>query len=154
MNGLSYGVIRRKDICSTQRTQLWAGLTGSAQIAYLFLRVLLGLPELSVRNGESRAPLPAHGVWNASGNSPSPQSLKTTSLWASIEVQGKSQRQDLWVAVVSHRLCQDPGKRNADRPDNEELLQETFQNGSKCEADGCNLVRPEIRKNVGGWVGG
>lgn len=51
---------------------------------------------------------------------------------------------------MSHRLCQDPGKRNAGRSDNEELLQETFQNGSKCEADGSNLVRPEVRKNVGG----
>lgn len=53
---------------------------------------------------------------------------------------------------MSHRLCQDPGKRNAGRSDNEELLQETFQKGSKCEADGSNLVRPEVRKKVSGWV--
>lgn len=51
------------------------------------------------------------------------------------------------------RFCQDPGKRAAGRSDNEELLQETFQSGSKCEADGSNLVRPEVRKYVSAWVG-
>lgn len=56
---------------------------------------------------------------------------------------------DLWMAVVSQRLCQDPG-----RSDNEELFQETFQNESKCEADSSNLVRPEVRKEEWAWVGG